>query len=84
MKNFYYNSFETDATEEQELDWLDDIDNLTDTLDNVKRVQVLPYHTLGKFKWEKLGIPYSLSDVPTPTSEQIQRAEAILAAKNNL
>ena len=55
-----------------------------DTLDNVKRIEVLPYHTLGTFKWEKLGIPYSLSNVPTPTSEQIQRAEAILAAKNNL
>ena len=55
-----------------------------DTLDNVKRIEVLPYHTLGMFKWEKLGIPYSLSNVPTPTSEQIQRAEAILAAKNNL
>jgi pyruvate formate lyase activating enzyme len=55
-----------------------------DTLDNVKRIEVLPYHTLGMFKWEKLGIPYSLSNVPTPTSEQIQRAETILAAKNNL
>ena len=51
------------------------------TLDNVKRVEVLPYHTLGTFKWEKLDIPYSFSDVPTPTSEQIQRAEAILVQK---
>ena len=62
----------------------DDDDQLTrlrqfiDTLDNVKRVEVLPYHTLGTFKWEKLGIPYSLSDVSTPTSEQIKHAEAIL------
>lgn len=28
-----------------------------DTLCNVERVEVLPYHTMGVFKWEKLGIP---------------------------
>ena len=28
-----------------------------DTLGNVDRVEVLPYHTLGVYKWEQLGIP---------------------------
>ena len=27
------------------------------TLKTVERVEVLPYHTLGVFKWEQLGIP---------------------------
>lgn len=49
-----------------------------DSLKTVQRVEILPYHTLGLAKWEKLGIPYSLEDIPTPTAEQIQEAEAIL------
>lgn len=52
-----------------------------DTLQNVQKVEVLPYHTLGTFKWEQLGIPYSLKDVATPTAEQIARAREILTAK---
>lgn len=53
-----------------------------DTLINVERVEVLPYHTLGVFKWQKLGIPYTLKDTPTPTKEQISRAEEILCGKH--
>lgn len=49
-----------------------------DSLSTVERVEILPYHTLGKFKWEKLGLSYSLEDVPTPTQEQIDNAEKIL------
>ena len=51
-----------------------------DTLRNIKKVEVLPYHTLGTFKWKQLGIPYSLEDVPTPTNEQVARAREILTA----
>ena len=39
---------------------------------------MLPYHTLGLFKWEKLGIPYTLADAPTPTAEEVRRAETLL------
>ena len=52
-----------------------------DTLHNIQKVEVLPYHTLGTFKWEQLGIPYSLKDVATPTAEQIARAREILTSK---
>lgn len=47
-------------------------------LKTVKKVEILPYHTLGLFKWENLGIPYSLIDVPTPAKEEVEKAEAIL------
>lgn len=47
-------------------------------LPTVQRVEVLPYHTLGLFKWQKLGIPYSLTDAQPPTDEQVRRAEELL------
>ena len=48
------------------------------SLKTVSRVEILPYHTLGVSKWQKLGIPYPLEGVPTPTDEQVKRAEDIL------
>ncbi len=52
-----------------------------DTLSNVKKVEVLPYHTLGVFKWETLGIPYTLKDVVPPTAESVRRAKEILGCE---
>lgn len=49
-----------------------------DTLSNVERVEVLPYHTLGTFKWQQLGIPYTLEDVQPPTAERVRQAEETL------
>ena len=66
------------TTDEEQLTRLRQMLN---TLQNVKKVEVLPYHTLGTFKWQQLGVPYSLEDVPTPTAEQIARAREILSVK---
>ena len=49
-----------------------------DTLSNVKKTEVLPYHTLGRFKWEKLGIGYPLDGVEPPTTERVENAKKIL------
>lgn len=51
-----------------------------DTLDNVERVEVLPYHDLAKPKYEKLGIDYVLKDVLPPSKERIDNARRILKA----
>ncbi len=51
------------------------------TLKNIERIDVLPYHTLGTFKYEKLGIEYPLANVPTPTKERVDNARKILNAK---
>ena len=52
-----------------------------DTLDTVERVEVLPYHTLGVFKWENLGIPYTLEGIEPPTKDRVENAKAILEGK---
>ena len=49
-----------------------------DTLSNVERVEILPYHSLGVYKWEQLGIPYALKDVESPTEESVLHARKIL------
>ena len=49
-----------------------------DTLSNVERVEVLPYHDLGVYKWEQLGIPYKLTDVKPPTEESVLHARKML------
>ena len=51
-----------------------------DTLKTVERVEVLPYHTLGVFKYENLGIPYRIPDIKPPSEERIKNAERILGA----
>lgn len=48
------------------------------TLNNVKKAEILPYHTLGKFKWENLGIPYTLKDTSPPTDERIKNAQKLI------
>ena len=51
---------------------------MLDELKTVKKVEILPYHSLGLFKWQNLGIPYTLEGVPAPTKEEVERAEKIL------
>lgn len=48
------------------------------TLRNVERVEVLPYHTFGVYKWKDLGIDYQLEGVKPPSAERVHNAETIL------
>ncbi len=57
---------------------LKELSGFIKTLKTVERVEVLTYHTLGHFKWEKLGMAYPLDGVRTPTEEEVKRAEEIL------
>jgi pyruvate formate lyase activating enzyme len=42
-------------------------------LEVVERVDVLPFHQMGRFKWEKLGMTYELRDVKPPSAEIVAR-----------
>jgi len=44
------------------------------SLGNVERVDVLPFHQMGRFKWHKLGIQYTLDPVEPPSTEVVERA----------
>ena len=48
------------------------------SLDNITRVDLLPYHDLGKFKWTNLNLEYPLENVPPATPEDIDRVKEIL------
>lgn len=41
------------------------------SLSNIERVEVLPFHKMGEYKWQQLGLPYALKDVDPPTPEQV-------------
>jgi len=43
-------------------------------LGNVERVDVLPFHQMGRFKWKELGLEYRLGDVTPPPAESVERA----------
>ena len=51
-----------------------------DTLKNIERVEVLPYHTLGVYKWEELGLKYRLKGIDPPTKDRVDNARKILGA----
>ena len=63
--------------------WTDDLDEVERMADfaaglgNVERVDVLPFHQLGRFKWEKLGMEYQLQDTAPPSPEQTEQAIAV-------
>ncbi len=59
-------------------DGLYELSSFIKKLKTVEKVEVLPYHTLGVSKWEKLNIKYPLSGVKPPTEAEIKKAEAIL------
>ncbi|MCO6017778.1 MULTISPECIES: pyruvate formate-lyase-activating protein [Carnobacterium] len=48
------------------------------TLSNVQKVEVLPYHTMGLYKYQELGIPYPLEGIETPATERVENAKKIL------
>jgi pyruvate formate lyase activating enzyme len=50
-------------------------------LGNVQRVDVLPFHQMGRFKWQALGLDYALQNTEPPTPDLVQRTCALFSAE---
>lgn len=62
-------------------EYLDRLRAFLDTLQNVERVEVLPYHTLGVYKWKELGLSYPLEGIDPPAKERIENAKEKLRTR---
>ena len=57
------------------------LENLFKTLKNVDKFEILPYHTMGEFKWRELGIPYPLEGVKPPTADRSKMPKLLCTLK---
>jgi len=48
------------------------------SLKTVEKVELLPYHDMGKYKWKKLCNEYSLENIRTANSDDIEKAKKVL------
>lgn len=66
------------------------VPGLTDAVENIravakiasgikslKRLDILPFHKMGEYKWKELGLVYELENTHTPSNEEIEAAKAI-------
>jgi pyruvate formate lyase activating enzyme len=63
----------------------EDIDALAQfltTLTNVARVDLLPFHKMGEYKWAELGYTYALADTSEPEKEKVDLAHEIFKKYN--
>ncbi|MCT4632562.1 MAG: pyruvate formate-lyase-activating protein [Firmicutes bacterium] len=61
-----------------DMDDVDKLKNFIKDMDNVKKVEVLPYHRLGVEKWNQLGLDYQLEGVLEPSEESVEKVSALL------
>ena len=59
-------------------EYLIKLDEFIQSLDNVQKVEVLPYHTLGAYKWDELGYEYKLKGIDPPSVERVENANKLL------
>lgn len=57
---------------------LKDLKQFIDSLKTVDKFEILPYHNLGKYKWDELGVKYELDSIEPPTLEEFEKAKSIL------
>lgn len=63
------------SDDEQDLIKLKDF---VSSLNTVDKIEILPYHDMGKYKWKELGLKYELENVRSATDDDINRAKKLL------
>lgn len=56
---------------------IEDLASFLSTLTNIQRVDILPFHKMGEYKWEQLGYKYALFDTEQPSKEVVEEAKSI-------
>ena len=51
--------------------------------DNIKKIEILPFHKMGEYKWQELSIPYELKDVEAPSKDLVKQVYEIFKKYNN-
>ena len=59
-------------------EYLKQLDTFVKGLKMVEKIEVLPYHTLGEYKWQEMGMDYPLKGIEPPTKERIENAKKLL------
>lgn len=49
---------------------------------NIEKIEILPFHKMGEFKWKELGYDYELTDTVEPTEEEVIKAMSIIKEHN--
>jgi len=56
---------------------VDGLAQFVSTLNGVEKVEVLPFHNMGEYKWKELGLPYTLGDTEPPTPDQVEAVKTV-------
>jgi pyruvate formate lyase activating enzyme len=60
---------------------LNEMGEFISSLSNVQKIEILPYHKLGVYKWEALGLEYPIKEIEPPTDAQVENALHMLSKK---
>ena len=63
-------------------DQLEELAEFLTAYPNIEKVELLPFHKMGEYKWEELGLPYKLYDAQPPSSEEYEKAVEIFRKHN--
>lgn len=67
--------------------WTDDPEDVAQIarfaagLGTIERVDVLPFHQMGRYKWERLGLKYECADLESPSTDLVERTVGIFRAE---
>lgn len=61
-------------------DYAQKLAKFTKQFDNVELIELLPFHQLGKYKWDEVGIAYKLADAKSPNHNDVMAMKAIIEA----